>query len=77
MNPNFSVPSVQLPVMLVAEVQDSLLVAMHDLHRLEGLIAPATDNLMTGSPPPMWAWRAMSTRSPRSLWRSAMPCMAP
>lgn len=46
MNPNISVPSVQLPVMLVAEVQDSLLVAMHDLHRLEGLIAHATDNLM-------------------------------
>lgn len=38
--------SVQVPVILVAEVQDSLLVAMHDLHRLEGLLTHATDNLL-------------------------------
>jgi hypothetical protein len=41
-----SAPSVQLPVMLVADVQDSLLVAMHDLHRLETLLTHATDNLL-------------------------------
>jgi hypothetical protein len=41
-----SVPSVQLPVMLVAEVQDSLLVVVHDLNRLNGLLAHTMDILM-------------------------------
>jgi hypothetical protein len=41
-----SVPSVQLPVMLVAEVQDSLLVVVHDLSRLDGLLAHTMNNLM-------------------------------
>ncbi len=41
-----SVPSVQLPVMAVAELQDSLLVVMHDLQRLEGLLSHAGDNLL-------------------------------
>lgn len=41
-----SVPSVQLPVMLVAEVQDSLLVVVHDLSRLDGLLAHTMTNLM-------------------------------
>ena len=39
-------PGVQLPVMLVAEVQDSLLVVVHDLARLDGLLAHTMDNLM-------------------------------
>ena len=39
-------PSVQLPVMLVAEVQDSLLVVVHDLARLDGLLAHTMENLM-------------------------------
>lgn len=39
-------PGVMLPVMVAAELQDSLLVVMHDLHRLEGLLNHATDNLM-------------------------------
>lgn len=41
-----SVPAVQLPVMLVAEVQDSLLVAVHDLNRLDGLLAHTMASLM-------------------------------
>lgn len=41
-----SVPSVQVPVMTVAELQDSLLVVMHDLQRLEGLLNHAGDNLL-------------------------------
>lgn len=41
-----SVPSVQLPVMTVADLQDSLLVVMHDLQRLEGLLNHAGDNLL-------------------------------
>lgn len=41
-----SVPSVQLPVMLVADVQDSLLVVVHDLSRLDGLLAHTMNNLM-------------------------------
>jgi len=41
-----SAPSVQMPVMLVAEVQDSLLVVVHDLTRLDGLLAHAMENLM-------------------------------
>lgn len=41
-----AVPSVQMPVMLVAEVQDSLLVVVHDLTRLDGLLAHAMENLM-------------------------------
>ena len=41
-----TVPSVQLPVMLVAEVQDSLLVVVHDLSRLDGLLAHTMANLM-------------------------------
>lgn len=40
------VPEVRLPVMVAAELQDSLLVVMHDLHRLEGLLSHATDNLL-------------------------------
>jgi len=40
------VPAVQLPVMLVAEVQDSLLVVVHDLNRLDGLLAHTMANLM-------------------------------
>ena len=39
-------PAVQLPVMLVAEVQDSLLVVTHDLARLDGLLAHTMENLM-------------------------------
>lgn len=39
-------PAVQLPLMAVAEVQDALLVAMHDLGRLESLLTHATDNLL-------------------------------
>lgn len=39
-------PSVQLPVMVVAEVQDALLVVMNDLQRLEGLLNHASTNLM-------------------------------
>ncbi len=43
---NSSLPSVQMPVMLVAEVQDSLLVVVHDLSRLDGLLAHTMENLM-------------------------------
>jgi len=39
-------PAVQMPLMVVAEVQDSLLVVMHDLQRLQGLLGHACDNLM-------------------------------
>ena len=39
-------PAVQVPVMVAAELQDSLLVVMHDLQRLEGLLSHATDNLL-------------------------------
>jgi hypothetical protein len=41
-----TVPAVQLPVMLVADVQDSLLVVVHDLNRLDGLLAHTMENLM-------------------------------
>ncbi len=39
-------PAVPMSVMTVAELQDSLLMVMHDLHRLEGLLGDATDNLL-------------------------------
>lgn len=39
-------PAVQLPVTLVAELQDSLLVVVHDLARLDGLLSHAMENLM-------------------------------
>ena len=39
-------PAVELPVMLVAEVQDALLVVVHDLARLDGLLAHTMENLM-------------------------------
>src|SRR5262249_55776820 len=39
-------PAVHMPVMLVAEVQDSLMVVVHDLARLDGLLAHTMDNLM-------------------------------
>lgn len=42
----FLVPMVELPVMLVAEVQDSLLVVVHDLNRLDSLLAHTMENLM-------------------------------
>lgn len=41
-----SIPVVQLPVVLVAEVQDSLLVVVHDLNRLDGLLAHTMTNLL-------------------------------
>jgi hypothetical protein len=41
-----SLPAVQLPVMLVAELQDSLLVVVHDLSRLDGLLAHTMENLL-------------------------------
>lgn len=41
-----TVPAVQLPVMLVADLQDSLLVVVHDLTRLDGLLAHAMNRLM-------------------------------
>jgi len=41
-----SIPTVQLPLMLVAEVQDSLLVVVHDLSRLDGLLAHTMESLM-------------------------------
>lgn len=45
-NPNLPTPpTVTLPVALVADVQDSLLMAMTDLQRLEGLLDHATSNL--------------------------------
>jgi hypothetical protein len=39
-------PAVQLPITLVAELQDSLLVVVHDLSRLDGLLSHAMENLM-------------------------------
>ena len=39
-------PSVSLPVALVADVQDALLMVMTDLQRLEGLLDHATGNLL-------------------------------
>lgn len=39
-------PGVQVPVMVAADLQDSLMVVMHDLHRLEGLLSHASDNLL-------------------------------
>ncbi|MBS0292616.1 MAG: hypothetical protein JSS01_08870 [Proteobacteria bacterium] len=39
-------PAVQVPVMVAAELQDCLLMVMHDLNRLEGLLDHATDNLL-------------------------------
>jgi hypothetical protein len=39
-------PAVQLPVMLVADLQDSLLIVVHDLSRLDHLLAHAMENLM-------------------------------
>ena len=39
-------PVVQVPVMVAAELQDSLLVVMRDLQRLVGLLDHATSNLM-------------------------------
>lgn len=39
-------PAVQLSVAMVAELQDSLMMVMHDLQRLDGLLAHTMDNLM-------------------------------
>ncbi len=39
-------PSVSLPLHLVADLQDALLMAMTDLQRLEGLLDHATGNLL-------------------------------
>lgn len=39
-------PAVALPVALVADLQDALLMAMTDLKRLEGLLDHATANLL-------------------------------
>lgn len=39
-------PKVSLPLSAVADLQDSLLIAMNDLQRLGGLLDHATENLM-------------------------------
>ena len=39
-------PAITLPVSLVADLQDALLMAMTDLKRLEGLLDHATGNLL-------------------------------
>lgn len=39
-------PSVALPLSMVADIQDALLMAMTDLQRLEGLLDHATGNLL-------------------------------
>lgn len=39
-------PAVELPVMVLADLQDSLMVVMHDLQRLNSLLAHTMDNLM-------------------------------
>lgn len=39
-------PTVQIPVMTVAELQDSLMIVMNDLERLEGLVSHAATNLL-------------------------------
>jgi hypothetical protein len=39
-------PAIMLPVALVADLQDALLMAMTDLKRLEGLLDHATENLL-------------------------------
>lgn len=39
-------PAVPVSVMTVADLQDSLLMVMRDLQRLEGLLGDATDNLL-------------------------------
>lgn len=44
-NPS-GVPAVPMPVMVAAELQDALLVALRDLQRLEGLLDHATHNLL-------------------------------
>lgn len=44
--PDSFAPTVQIPVMAVAELQDSLLVVMNDLQRLEGLINHAANALL-------------------------------
>lgn len=44
--PTSLVPTVPLPVTMVAELQDSLLVVVHDLARLDSLLAHTIENLM-------------------------------
>lgn len=44
--PSYTVPTVAMPVMMVAEVQDSLLVVVHDLNRLDGLLSHTMENLL-------------------------------
>jgi hypothetical protein len=39
-------PTVQIPVMAVAELQDNLMIVLNDLQRLEGLINHAADVLL-------------------------------
>lgn len=41
-----TLPSVSLPVSMVADLQDALFMAMTDLNRLEGLLDHATANLL-------------------------------
>ncbi|MDF1482770.1 hypothetical protein [Extensimonas sp. H3M7-6] len=46
MPPPSEEPKVEVPVMAAAEIQDALLVVMHDLRRLEGLLDHATEVLL-------------------------------
>jgi hypothetical protein len=53
---------ITLPVLMLAEVQDSLLVATHDLGRLDGLLQHASDNLMAKFDGVIQALGAMGSR---------------
>ena len=59
-------PSVSMPVALVADVQDALLMVMTDLQRLEGLLDHATAPQTTVTAPYQWngdpGWRAVYNR---------------
>lgn len=39
-------PTVAIPVMMAADLQDALLTSLHDLHRLQGLLDHAAGNLI-------------------------------
>lgn len=60
-------PSVQMPLATVADLQDSLLVAMNDLKRLEGLLDHATGNLLERFNTAMAALHALPQETEETL----------
>ena len=67
-------PTVALSLSAVADLQDSLLVAMNDLKRLEGLL---DHGMLLVRPDQVIAWRGPAAPEPATLWEKVARASTP